>query len=454
MFSERSVYDMQVDCSQHRTGGSFIPSTYPPHNRIESLSNISLLLSSSDTVGKRVSTGGKGLAASKASVVDPYRILGVRRNATGTEIYEAYMHLALLYHPQRFKYCRPAAEENTLEQNIRLWKFIVVSACYETLRDIDYRTNYNFINERPNYVNMDQRDNRNNFAFWDDMKRVLKISDSNEEFLDHEGVPCCHDILNIDRQNLSMSHDETRDENEVSLRGSVHTPIRENSLVKPAMARDESEKTDPGQNSTSTSETDHLFRGPLATLYKARDHEPFTDPICLFNIEFDSKVFSDCLDLKSQQTRTYDIVETISQKWLFANTKDSWQEQTEEISSYRKVYPSLPKLTVDILEKLCNEPAMNSGVVESAQASSSIDRTLITKKKRRVVGKEYIVRTEKVKRDPLTGKTMTLIEVKREPVSDDNSSEMNFSSICSPLPFIHNIEDIFDYKRLLSLVST
>jgi hypothetical protein len=420
------------------------------------LSNISLLLSSSDKIGKRVSIGEKKLSVPNYPVVDPYRILGVRRNATCAEIYEAYMHLALLYHPQRFKYCITDTEDKTMEEKIRLWKFIVLSACYETLSDIDYRTNYNFINQKPSTLNTDRVDLRSNFAFWDDVKRVLKISDSNEEFLDHDGVPCCHDFVTMDRENAFIPHDETRDEIDVSLRGSNHVPIREKSIVKPSMARNESEKTDPGQNNASTSDTDHLFGGPLATLYKARDHEPFTDPIYLFNREFGSGIFPEYLDLKSQKIRIDDNIDATSRKWLFAGTKDSWPEKinrNEQEIYDRKIYPSLPKLPIDILEKVCNEPAQVSGVVRSVQTSSRIDRSVVTKKSRSV-GNEFIVRTEKVKKDPITGKTMTFVEVKREPASDDNSSEMNSNfSFCSGLSVMNHIEDLFDFKSLLSFIT-
>lgn len=453
MVLELTVNNRESDISQYRTE-SLTLSNYPPSNRRESLSNISLVLSSSETYRKRVPLGEKKLFAPKVPVVDPYRLLGVRRNSTCAEIYDAYMRLSLLYHPQRINYHHTATEEKDLEQKIRLWKFIVISACYETLSDIDYRTNYNFINQKPNGVNMNQHDSYSNFAFWEDVKRVLKISDSNEEFLDHDGVPCCYDFVNMDHQSAFIPRDETRDENEASPRGSIHISTRENSLVKPVMARDESDKTDPGHSNASTSETDHLFGGPLATLYKARDHEPFTDPICLFNREFGPGLFSECLGPKDQQSKN-DNFDIISQKWLFSSTKESWQDQmfcTEQQSLDRKIYPSLPTLPQHILEKLCNEAALNSDRVKSSKTPKRIDGFEVTKKSR-CVGNECIVRTERIKRDRLTGKTITFVEVNREPVSNECSSEMNSSvSICSPLPFTRHVDDIFDMRRFQNLL--
>lgn len=68
-----------------------------------------------------------------SSVVEPYRILQIRKDATNTEIKNSYQRFALLYHPNRKNniFC-PNATKNNL--------FLIISASYETLIENESRS--------------------------------------------------------------------------------------------------------------------------------------------------------------------------------------------------------------------------------------------------------------------------------------------------------------------------
>jgi len=60
----------------------------------------------------------------------PYSVLGVRCNATKTEIKRAFRRLSLLYHP-----CRTYSTDTECSDKQKKWKFQAISASYETLID-------------------------------------------------------------------------------------------------------------------------------------------------------------------------------------------------------------------------------------------------------------------------------------------------------------------------------
>uniref|UniRef100_A0A7S3P447 J domain-containing protein n=1 Tax=Amphora coffeiformis TaxID=265554 RepID=A0A7S3P447_9STRA len=67
------------------------------------------------------------------SIVDPYQVLQVRRDATRSEIRQAYRRLALWHHPHRF--CEDKGEKQRRSQ-----MFTMVAAAYETLMDQQCRS--------------------------------------------------------------------------------------------------------------------------------------------------------------------------------------------------------------------------------------------------------------------------------------------------------------------------
>ena len=105
-------------------------------------SSSSLLIYSPETVEFDLRTMNKSTAHSTISkrstytyshVVDPYQLLQIRRDATPSEIRQAFKHLSLWHHPGRG--LKASLEERARRRQI----FEVLAACYETLSDKETR---------------------------------------------------------------------------------------------------------------------------------------------------------------------------------------------------------------------------------------------------------------------------------------------------------------------------
>ena len=80
------------------------------------------------------------LLMSPALTVDPYQVLQVRRDATHSEIRQAYRRLALWHHPGRSLSVLLLAYDDPAERRLRrLAVFGTVAACFETLMDAPTR---------------------------------------------------------------------------------------------------------------------------------------------------------------------------------------------------------------------------------------------------------------------------------------------------------------------------
>ena len=412
--------------------------------------------------------------------VDPYRILGVRRNATEAEISNAFIRLALLNHPHRGHPQREKLEfkATKLKDDIYRWKFIVVAASYETLSCRDHRTNYNFANRDSSPQNWGNQEDGTIGSLWDgiknDIKRGLKISESHEEELDHDGVPCC----NIPLLGTGMNpNPEARDESE-SMK--TFTSRGLNLLqIQPVMMRDESGKSDSCQDDDAARvETNQLFGGPLSAMYKARNHEPFTDAFILFERISCSAIFRYDSEFKHYQaSNEADEFDIISQNWLMTtppstpsigNSTHSVPFSSKEMGFLKltssgakgivdcndeQCYPSLPPLPMDIVKSLCSEfaPLKDSfRDLKVTKTRETINGEIVdVAKKSRCVGKERIVRIERVSRDPRTGRIKKIIEVRRQPVSSHYEAENIFTS-CMPQSFSELIASSFDKHNFTS----
>jgi curved DNA-binding protein CbpA len=448
--------------------------------RTRTLSGSSLLLSDSDAMNTK-SIRSTIVYKERESVpripeVNPYRILGMRRNATQAEIRNAYIRLALLNHPHRG---HPQSEKlefraTKLKDDIYRWKFIVIAASYETLSCLDHRTNYNFANRDSSPKNWGNREGRG--SLWDgikkDIKRGLKISESNEEELDHDGVPCCN--ISILCTGMKPSP-EARDDSE-----SIKTFTRRglNLLqIRPLMMRDDSDKSDPClDDDAARVETNQLFGGPLSAMYKARNHEPFTDAFILFERISCSAIFRYDSEFKHYQaSNDADEFDLISHNWLMTtptsrrNSAHSVPFSSEEMDFLKltssgvkgiaecndeQCYPSLPPLPMDVLKSLCSEfaPLQNSFIdLKVTKTKEAINGEIVeVAKKCRFIGNERMVRTERVSRDSRTGQMKKIIEVRRQPAVRHDESENTFTS-CMPQSFFELIASSLDIHNFTSL---
>ena len=380
--------------------------------------------------------------------VDPYKVLGLKRDATFDEIHKAYLRLSLLNHPHRFHSQLEKKEFKVirLRENIIRWKFIVIAASYETLSDVDYRSNYDLSNKEQFQWN---RQRSGSYTLWNDIKNGLKISDSFEEKLDHDGVQCCYYICKPEDGNESMI---------CSQRNDSYSERLDKLRSRPSMLRDTSENSDVGTCDSSRAETSNLFDGLLRKLYKARNHEPFTEAFALFERETKSALYRE-----DAQTRHDDNLQRIAQNWLIANPvskKTSIQKHSiishnsnlndsrhsydfniqsvgkDRLEEEKKGYPQLPHLPQKILRKLCKEssPVLDNPkdvkVTKTIENESGNVVEITTRRKN--IGSDVMVRTEKITIDRCTGQKRKTVEVKRQARIEDDGKNKGIFSSCLP----------------------
>ena len=439
-------------------------------------SSSSLLLSNSSdflSIPVKILPKSNNISRSSARVeepeVNPYRILGLERNANFQEIHRAYLRLALLNHPHR-----KHSSNDDKSRKIRQWKFIVISASYETLQNRDHRTNYNFANKDQILKGINSNIKRNR-GFWADVKSGLEISDKDERSLDHDGVQCCApDSICYDWNDGAYRRDTRDDEPiEISPQKNNYVSIESSSLSSRRLLQNRADSENTTNTEFSADDYNNagqnqLFGGVLRPLYKARNHDRFTESIELFGQVSGSNIFKleSAFKDKPETRKGFDL---ISQNWLIsapkANAKfsvslgssllddslldeDSLIMEEEDSASFlggsssvedSRIYPSLPLLPKKVLIDLCSEIAPSIGSktsIETNIVKETRDGILseVTKKSRKV-GDEYIVWTETKTKNLESGKSKISIKVQRQtsPVeaADDEEIESYLPSCFS-----------------------
>jgi len=202
--------------------------------------------------------------------INPYHILQVRRDATKSEIRKSYRRLALLNHPGR-------SHDNEEQRKRRLQLFEILAASYETLMDKEARRRFDL-----------------HLSVVENLR--LKRGLAGEMFvggrrLGHEIVPVLISSSSSCSSCSSTSSITSHEDSEIHL-----TPSTTNMLAVIATDGSHTGRTDSVSSSErefhfSSTETDRLFGGPLTNLYRARNFEPFSDSLTIFEQELVTQVF-------------------------------------------------------------------------------------------------------------------------------------------------------------------
>ena len=222
------------------------------------------------------------------------------------------------------------------EEDIREWHFITVAASYETLSVPEHRKEYDAIcNSGQDVIfrnDISHKKFQKTKGFWMTLRKRLDVNDSFDAGSQNHGISCCgaegggnpistnnsNDCRLIDvcgvgvgdntpntlaspTNNIQSKLQRSRSSTRFKSLSSKHPS---SSLQKPMLLRDNSlrQKSTGTVESVATEEssvadydireeTSYLFGGPLSSLYKARQYEPFSDAFELFRHEFGSDIF-------------------------------------------------------------------------------------------------------------------------------------------------------------------
>ena len=200
--------------------------------------------------------------------VNPYHVLQVRRDATPSELREAYRRLALWHHPGR---CN-----DKTEQVRRFQIFRNVAACYETLQDNDHRQRYD----------------------------VLVYQLERNFMLGGEILVGGKPLLSVPWTSTRKQQNDTtcsspQDDSDEGLPG--------------LLSSSSSSTTGDDEIHYSAEETNRLYGGPLHLLYKARRYQPFTDPYSVFENVFGSAIFDKIEVTDDKQYAHFDSTKSTKQ---------------------------------------------------------------------------------------------------------------------------------------------
>ena len=203
---------------------------------------------------------------------------------------------------------------------------------------------------------------------------------------------------------------------------------------------------DGGQHYTSD-QTDLLFGGPLAPLYRARNFAPFEDPHKLFDRVMGSAVFQSTGDAQDHtgamrtkfpgHTNGRGSFETSKQSPSMAD--ESGFLTLAALPVPQAQVPGAMKTTILPMGAPSFESDSEAGAVEAASVASAHDNSTkespmkkkqgaedsrrVVKRTERVINGRRMIRTETTITDPITGKRRTTVEVTKEDIIDDKREE-------------------------------
>jgi hypothetical protein len=232
--------------------------------------------------------------------VNPYHVLQVRRDATPSEIRQAYRRLALWHHPGRKVDCSE-------ERQRRLQVFEILAACYETLTGSESRRMLDGLLKDLEATSLTTRPasslprgqmfvggkllvGNDDSSPLSDSLVACTLTALTEEGQDgeHEGLP----YLSPASSHSSSSSEEQNHEQLMVLSCSLPAsacdrPDNLRSLVNASTSGSD----EVAEEHYSQAETNRLFGGPISLLCRARNWAPFTDAFVVFEQVFGTPLF-------------------------------------------------------------------------------------------------------------------------------------------------------------------
>lgn len=283
--------------------------------------------------------------SSPKTKVCPYEILEITRNASPTEVQEAYRRLALLNHPRRHGFDNlnsripspnssspskrnelGADSETSMENEIqnsesksksikkneklgrtqkrdinnfksndpsqeqqeKEWKFLLLGAAFETLSDSSFRKRYDSLEFNASMSSCDEKGENMKDNSWEDKAQKAQMQTSFSACLpqfspSHPSTTTNNNKYGINHLKHYSAYLGSEDDDTTVNTFTSHNTLTSHTTMIPSGSEEQ-------------------FGGPLHAMYKARNHAAFTEPYRLFNKMFYSDIFH--TDEISDQTKS------------------------------------------------------------------------------------------------------------------------------------------------------
>jgi hypothetical protein len=297
------------------------------------------------------------------SVVDPYHVLQVRRDATPGEIQQNYKRLALWHHPSR------TLQVDAAERSRRSHVFNVLAACYETLIDKDIRSRCDA------HLKEEYTGNHQFGGLFQQQKQqpappLSTVSSSSKSNGNHQfgalfqqpkqqPAPPLSTVSSSSKSTSSSDEDETTTLASKSTAGASRIikqiqPFNLDLLFcgynsashdhhKQKSSGSTEEEPQGGEIHYSEQETNRLFGGPLSLLYRARRWKPFIDSMVVF-----ADVFGSSLELLPHHEG---LPETSLQPIYQPPSSSAWSGSSEKLPDGTIVFTTTRRLHDRVLQR-------------------------------------------------------------------------------------------------------
>ena len=368
-------------------------------------------------------------------------------------------------------------EDGYNEESIREWHFIVVAASYETLYNVEHRRQYDYIWKQSQLCLSNRKSkHRRKKGFWKSFRKGLDNGLDIKESFDSNDGKNKEDGLDGEVECGCVNENDNGPSSLFGVCGSMEsrrknvtdTSAKDNQAIvskllspkggkkvllncQPLLLSDD--ENSQRQKSTGTEasnvteednydddfvreETNHLFGGPLAPMYKARKYQPFSDAFDLFRYEFGSDIFRSRSCFDDDDEDDAEPNNDFAKQWIAggngrileeSNTVSSSNHTPSSISLKPTfVYPVLPNIPLSVLdqygvldgtvrhckpEHINNNKSLTTKVLNERKNGVSSEIKITTK----IHGSMRVVRTQTTTTDA-NGKKKTVTSVKRETI--------------------------------------
>ena len=316
------------------------------------------------------------LSTTMNTAVNPYHILEIRKDATPSEVVLSYRKLALLMHPGR-----KSKITSPLERKLKMERFEVLAACYETLIHNGIRRRYDTL--------LKETENKeiitNSTA-----ATTTTTTTTTTTYNKNNAMLICASPTDYDDKVLYTipARNDTKG----------FKSLADSSALFVSHSQGSEDEDEEAEIQYTEKTVNRLFGGPLSVLHRARNFKPFSDPYEIFN-----KVFGN---------------ESIFRPVKLTDINVAMNTSAENLL-YDELFP------INENAKNCKTDRDDKSTNDHLQQQHQTTKVFVSS---RVLHGRKITKTETVHIDPITSRARVDVTVDGEYLADNSKAKQSSQS--------------------------
>ena len=311
------------------------------------------------------------------TAVNPYHILEIRKDATPSEVVLSYRKLALLMHPGR-----KSKITSPLERKLKMERFEVLAACYETLIHNGIRRRYDTL----------LKETENKEIITNRTAAATTTTTTTTTYNKNNAMLICASPSDYDDKVLYTI--PTRDDTK------GFKSLANSSALFVSHSQGSEDEDEEAEIQYTEKTVNRLFGGPLSVLHRARNFKPFSDPYEIFN-----KVFGN---------------ESIFRPVKLTDINVAMNTSAENLL-YDELFP------INENAKNCKTDRDDKSTNDHLQQQQQHQTTKVFVSSRVLHGRK-ITKTETVHIDPITSRARVDVTVDGEYLADNSKAKQSSQS--------------------------